>query len=429
MTKKAKMTAQIPPWNVHRKTKLCDTTEERKTCEEERERQQEESSVEERKEASVKPRFIQLRKKRPAHTPSNSLEISKKAKMAVAVQVPSQEMTKKAKMTAQIPPWVGVHHNKQNQRSGIGRFSLRNFCKMKQAYVRSVPAKTLVQPSQNVHRKTKLCDTTEERKTCEEERERQQEESSVEERKEASVKPRFIQLRKKRPAHTPSNSLEISKKAKMAVAVQVPSQMNQAYVSPATAEVLAKYSQNICPKPSSGLEIIFHQSELFKRKRKTCNKKHIDQQVAACEEEERNICEEKREKQQEEHQRQEERHGEEVTKERGCPKRKGPGGEEAVKEEGRCLRRRGQHGDKEVKAGRGCPKRKGPGGEEAVKEEGRCLRRRGQHGDKEVKAGRLCPKRKGPGEEEAVKEEGRSPSPVPCPAVVASFVVFSLPVF
>ncbi|KAM7412334.1 hypothetical protein PAMA_022016 [Pampus argenteus] len=107
----------------------------------------------------------------------------------------------------------------------------------------------------------------------------------------------------------------------------------------------------------------------------------------------------------EEHQIKEEQHGEEVTKVRGRPRRKGPGREEAVKEEGRCLRRRGQHGDKEVKAERGRPRRKGPGGEEAVKEEVGCLRRRGQHGDKEVKVERGRPRRKGPGGEEAVKEE------------------------
>ncbi|KAE8292618.1 hypothetical protein D5F01_LYC09990 [Larimichthys crocea] len=193
------------------------------------------------------------------------------------------------------------------------------------------------------------------------------------------------------------------KKAKMAVAVQVPSLMNQAYVSPATAEVLAKYSQNICPKSSttSVMEMILHQSKLFERK--TCNKEQVEQQVAAREEEEeRNICEGKRKKQQKEHQRQEERHGEEVTKERGRPRRKGPGGEEAVKEEVGCLRRRGRHGDKEVKADRGRPRRKGPGGEEAVKEEVGCLRRRGRHGDKEVKAERGRPKRKGPGGEEEV---------------------------
>ncbi|XP_073344948.1 uncharacterized protein [Pagrus major] len=105
---------------------------------------EEEDSEEEEEEdgASVKRRVPQLRKKRPAPTPRNS-----------------PEMTKKAKMAAQVPP------------------------RMKQACVRPVTAKTLVQPSQNVHRKSKLCDTTEERKTCEEEREKQQEEPSEEERK------------------------------------------------------------------------------------------------------------------------------------------------------------------------------------------------------------------------------------------------------
>ncbi|KAM7406707.1 hypothetical protein PAMA_002760 [Pampus argenteus] len=198
---------------------------------------------------------------------------------------------------------------------------------------------------------------------------------------EASVKLKVPQLQKKRPAPTPRNSLMI-----------------QVYVSPATANILAKHSQNVCVKTKSETEMTSDQTKL-------CDTTVKIKRQEPSEEKERKTSEEERKKLQEEHQIKEEQHGEEVTKERGRPRRKGSGGEEAVKEEGERPRRRGQHGDKDVKVERGCPRRKGPGGEEAVKEEAGCLRRRGQHGDKEVKVERGRPRRKGPGGEEAVKEE------------------------
>ncbi|KAM7412335.1 hypothetical protein PAMA_022017 [Pampus argenteus] len=177
---------------------------------------------------------------------------------------------------------------------------------------------------------------------------------------ETSVKLRVPQLQKKRPAPTPRNSL-----------------MNQVYVSAATANILAKHSQNVCVKTKSETEMTSDQTKL-------CDTTVEIKRQEPSEEKERKTCEQERKKLQEEHQIKEEQHGE-VTKERGRPRRKGPGGEEAVKEKVGCLRRRGQHGDKEVKAERGRPRRKGPGGKEAVKEEVGCLRRRGRHGTGELK--------------------------------------------
>ncbi|KAM7390925.1 hypothetical protein PAMA_008906 [Pampus argenteus] len=489
-----------PSQNVHQKTKLCDTTEERKTCEEERmklqedpseeerktceerERQQEEPSEEERKTCEEDRTKLQEEpseeeRKKQQEDPSEEERKTCEEKRRKLQGEPSDEERKKQqedpseeerktceeeRMKLQEEPSEEERKKQQEEPSEEERKTCeeermklqeepseeerkkqqeepseeeRKTCEEERMKLQEEPSeeerktceererqqeepskeekttceeermKLQEEPTEEERKKQQKEPSEEERKTCEEERMKLQDEPSEEERKKASVKPRCIQLRKKRPTPTPRNSREITKKAKMAVAVQVP-------------------SQNICPKSSTPvMEMIFHQSKLFERK--ACSKEQVEQQVAAREEEERNICEGKREKQheepseeeekkngeqerekqQKEHQRQEERHGEEVTKERGCPRRKGPGGEEAVKEEGRCLRRRGQHGYKEVKAERGRPRRKGPGGEEAVEEEGMCLRRRGQHGDKEVKVERGRPRRKGPGGEEAVKEE------------------------
>ncbi|KAM7365210.1 hypothetical protein PAMP_016156 [Pampus punctatissimus] len=162
-----------------------------------------------------------------------------------------------------------------------------------------------------------------------------EEEDSEEEEKEeeTSVKLKVPQLQKKRCAPTPRNRLMI-----------------QVYVSPATANILAKHSQNVGVKTKSETEMTSDQTKL-------CDTTVKIKRQEPSQEEKRKTCEEVKMKLQEEHQRKEEQHGEDVTNDKGRPRRKGPGGEEAVKGEAECLRRRGCHGDKEVKMERVLPRR------------------------------------------------------------------------